>query len=61
MKKQEKNEQNKTKINKQAHDAGSLDLSRITLNVWFLKGLRGISGDLNFSKQFQNCQCVGII
>ena len=31
--------------NEQARDAGSLALSRITLNVWFLKGLRGISGD----------------
>ena len=30
----------------QARDAGSLDLfSRFTLNVWFLKGLKGIRGD----------------
>ena len=32
-------------LSKQARDAGSLDLSRITLNVRFLKRLRGISGD----------------
>ena len=29
----------------QARDAGSLDLSCLTLNVWFLKGLKGIRGD----------------
>ena len=30
---------------KQARDAGSLDLSCLTLNVWFFKGLKGIRGD----------------
>ena len=28
-----------------ARDAGSLNLSRLTLNFWFLKGIRGIRGD----------------
>ena len=33
-------------IREQERDAGSLDLfSRLTLNVWFLKGLKGIRGD----------------
>ena len=32
-------------LKQQGCEAESLNLSRITLNVWFLKGLRGIIGD----------------